>query len=78
VSKLTRAQEADTRLIMALYYAYGRKDAAGVAGQATFHIDPDKFAADYRSMFVDMQNGRVGFCPSVQDAFGYYLTTVTP
>ena len=29
-------------------------------------------------MFVDMQKGLVGFCPSVQDAFAYYLTTVTP
>ena len=26
-------------------------------------------------MFVDMQNGRVGFCPSVQDAFGYFIST---
>jgi hypothetical protein len=71
MSKLTRtqAQEAEQRFLMALYYAYGRSDAGA-------KVDPMAFAKHYARMFEDLQAGVAGHCPSVQDAFGYYVGTV--
>jgi hypothetical protein len=66
----TKQDRINQRRLMALYYAYGRKDAGAKS-------DPIAFAEHYASMFTDLEAGVVGFCPSVQDAFGYFESTVT-
>jgi hypothetical protein len=65
-----RAQDANTRQIMALYYAYGRKDEGST-------VDPLDFSEHYLAIYKEFASGAVSFMPSVQDAFGLYATTVT-
>ena len=60
------------RRMMATYYAHGRNDAADEA-----RVDADAFGKHYAEMWHDVETGACSFCPSVQDAFAYYLTTVT-
>jgi hypothetical protein len=66
---VSRQDQVDNRRLMALYYAYGRKDLGSPA-------DPDQFAEHYAQMYTDLVNGVCGYCPSVQDAFGYFESTV--
>lgn len=56
---------------MATYYAYGRKDSDAPT------VDPIAFGEHYAAMWADVESGATAFCPSVQDAFGYFLTAVT-
>jgi len=53
------------RYIMALYYAYGRADAA----RSINVVDPIVFAEHYLSMFADFTSGQCSYMPSVQDAW---------
>lgn len=59
------------RRMMATYYAHGRNDAADDAS-----VDASAFGSHYADMWRDVETGATHFCPSVQDAFGYYLGTV--
>src|SRR5690349_11383495 len=53
------------RYIMALYYGYGRQDAANWEQE----LDPIRFAEHYAALWADVESGRSSFCPSVQDAW---------
>jgi hypothetical protein len=65
------SQDDNTRQIMALYYAYGRKDEGST-------VDPLDFSEHYLAIYKKFTNGEVSFMPSVQDAFGYFESMVTP
>lgn len=67
---------AEMRHIMALYYGYGRNDAAK-AGDP--YVDPLNFAEHYLSLFEEFALGNASSMPSVQDAWRRYkLMTLHP
>ena len=61
------SQDDNTRQIMALYYAYGRKDGGST-------VDPLDFSEHYLAIYRKFATGEVSFMPSVQDAFARYAT----
>jgi hypothetical protein len=56
------------RYLMALYYAYGRKDAGGVG----CYIDPVAFAEFYAAQWQQFGSGQMSFMPSVQACWDQY------
>lgn len=57
------------RYLMALYYGYGRKDAAIGEPKAP---DPINFAEFYAAQWDEFQRGAASSMPSVQDAWDLY------
>lgn len=62
---------SEKRYLMALYYAYGRADAARQTGAANIP-EPMPFAEHYAAMYDEFMNGTVSSMPSVQDAWDVY------
>lgn len=61
------------RYVMALYYAYGRRDAT-CRGATTIPATPEAipFAEFYTSLWDEFQRGQSSHMPSVQDAWDQY------
>jgi len=64
----TTLSSSAERYLMALYYAYGRKDAGGVG----CYIDPVAFAEFYAAQWQQFGSGQMSFMPSVQACWDQY------
>ena len=66
-----KAVRTAERRLMAIYYAYGRKDAE----RST--IDANEFGDHYAALWAEVEAGTSGFCPSVQDAYDTWVKAGT-